>query len=62
MIRAVIIGTGRGGPGKAGRHSIGYAHAEAMRRSAGKVALVAAAARSPVNAATFSAEYPEAKM
>lgn len=62
MIRAVIIGTGRGGPGKAGCHSIGYAHAEAMRRSGGKVALVAAAARTPANAATFSAEYPGVKM
>lgn len=62
MIRAVIIGTGRGGPGKAGCHSIGYAHAEAMRRSGGKVVLTAASTRNPVNAATFSAEYPEAKI
>ncbi len=62
MIKAVIIGTGRGGQGKAGCHSIGYAHAEAMRRSGGKVVLTAASTRTPANAATFSAEYPEAKI
>ncbi len=62
MIKAVIIGTGRGGQGKAGCHSIGYAHAEAMRRSGGRVKLVAAASRTPANAATFSAEFPEAKL
>lgn len=62
MIRASIIGVGRGGQGRAGCHSIGYAHAEAMRRSGGRVKLVAAATRTPVNAATFSAEFPEAKM
>lgn len=62
MIRAAIIGTGRGGQGRAGCHSIGYAHAEAMRRSGGRVKLVAAAARTPANAATFSAEFPEARM
>jgi UDP-N-acetylglucosamine 3-dehydrogenase len=60
VIKAVIIGTGRGGEGKAGCHSIGYAHAEAMRRSGGKVVLAAASTRTPANAATFSAEYPEA--
>lgn len=62
MIRAAIIGTGRGGQGRAGRHSIGYAHAEAMRRSGGRVKLVAAAARTPASAAAFSAEFPEAKL
>ena len=62
MIKAVIIGTGRGGQGKAGCHSIGYAHALAMRRSGGKVVLSAASTRTPANAATFSAEFPEAKI
>lgn len=62
MIKAVIIGTGRGGQGKAGCHSIGYAHAEAMRRSGGRVKLAAASTRTPANVATFSAEYPEVKI
>lgn len=62
MIKAAIIGVGRGGQGRAGCHSIGYAHAEAMRRSNGHVKLVAAATRTPTNSATFSAEFPEARM
>lgn len=62
MIKAVIIGTGRGGEGRAGSHSIGYAHAEAMRRSGGKVVLAAAATRSSVNAKTFVAEFPGVKI
>lgn len=61
-LRAVIIGCGPGGEGRAGCHSIGYAHAVSMRRSGGRVALVAAATRTPKNAETFAAEFPEAKM
>lgn len=61
-LRAVIIGCGPGGQGRAGCHSIGYAHALSMRRSGGRVALVAAATRTPKNAETFAAEFPEAKM
>ena len=61
-LRAVIIGCGPGGEGRAGCHSIGYAHALSMRRSGGRVALVAAATRTPKNAVMFAAEFPEAKM
>ncbi len=61
-LRAVIIGCGPGGAGRAGCHSIGYAHAEAMRRSGGRVALVAAATRTLKNADAFSAEFPGVKM
>ncbi len=61
-LRAVIIGCGPGGKGRAGCHSIGYAHGLSMRRSGGRVALVAAATRTPLNAATFAAEFPEARM
>jgi predicted dehydrogenase len=61
-LRAVIIGCGPGGEGRAGCHSIGYAHAVSMRRSGGRVVLVAAATRTPKNAETFAAEFPETKM
>lgn len=61
-LKAVIIGCGPGGQGRAGCHSIGYAHALSMRRSGGRVALVAAATRTPRNAEAFVAEFPEAKM
>lgn len=61
-LRAVIIGCGPGGEGRAGSHSIGYAHALSMRRSGGRVALVAAATRTPKNAEAFAAEFPEARM
>lgn len=61
-LKAVIIGCGPGGQGRAGCHSIGYAHALSMRRSGGRVSVVAAATRTPRNAEAFSAEFPEAKM
>ena len=61
-LRAVIIGCGPGGAGRAGCHSIGYAHALSMRRSGGRVVLAAAANRTPLNSQNFVAEFPGTTM
>lgn len=61
-LRGVIIGCGKGGQGRAGRHSIAYAHALSMKRSAGLVHLSAAATRTAQNAETFAAEFPGTTM
>lgn len=61
-MRAVIIGCGTGGQGRAGRHSIAYAHALSMKRSGGLVHLAAAATRTPRNAEAFASEFPGTTM
>jgi len=55
-LRAVVIGCGTGGEGKAGVHSIGYLHGETYRQSS-EVELVAAADLNEANAGNYAAEF-----
>ncbi len=55
-MRAVVIGCGTGGEGKAGVHSIGYLHGETYRHS-DQVDLIAAADLNEANAAAYAAEF-----
>lgn len=55
-LRAVVIGCGVGGEGKAGVHSIGYLHGETYRQS-DQVDLVAAADLNDANAAAYATEF-----
>jgi predicted dehydrogenase len=59
--RAAIIGFGRGGEGRGGAHSIGYAHAWCYRDHP-RTTLAAAANRSPEHARAFAAEFPGCTM
>ena len=54
--RAVVIGCGVGGQGRAGVHSIGYLHGGAYRRS-DRIELVAAADLVAENAANYAKEF-----
>ncbi|MGH2550680.1 MAG: hypothetical protein ACRDHN_14900, partial [Thermomicrobiales bacterium] len=56
QLRAVVIGCGRGGQGRAGVHSIGYLHGETYRAS-GRVKIVAAADPVQENAANYAQEF-----
>ncbi len=55
-LRAVVIGCGAGGEGRAGAHSIGYMHGGAYQRS-NRVELVAAADINETNAAHFAEHF-----
>lgn len=55
-LRAVVIGCGSGGQGKAGVHSIGYLHGGTYQRS-DRVELVAAADLNDEHAATYANEF-----
>lgn len=56
IYRSIIIGVGKGGDGKAGAHSIGYAHADAYRRNP-RTQLVGGCDLSAENLAKFSTIY-----
>lgn len=55
-LRSVVIGCGSGSQGRAGAHSIGYAHGAAYRESP-DVALVGVADLNPANLAAYTSEF-----
>lgn len=55
-LKSLIIGCGKGGDGRAGVHSIGYAHAEAYKAHGG-FTVHAACDLDPENLGRFAAEY-----
>ncbi len=59
-MRAAIIGTGPGGEGRGGAHSIGYAHAWTYSKCQ-DINLVAAAANVESHLATFQNEFPQTR-
>jgi predicted dehydrogenase len=60
-LTCAIIGTGPGGEGRGGGHSIGYAHAWAVAKHT-RTTLVAAAARRETHRETFGQEFPDATL
>lgn len=60
-LTCAIIGCGRGGAGRGGGHSIGYAHARAYTEE-GSTGLVAACARNPAHRAAFAEDYPRTEL
>lgn len=60
-MRAAIIGCGRGGPGRGGAHSIGYAHARAMVRPENEIQLAGVSSLTEKELATFCEEYGSAR-